>query len=79
MAENVRINPETHAALAQIAQEENVSLVEALSRAVLAYQRERFLAAVAADFAALSPEERAEDAAEAAVWDATLLDGSEEG
>ena len=78
MAETVRIAPETHAALVEIAKAQHISLTEALTRAVAAYRREQFLAGVAADFAALTPKEHAEEAAEAATWDATLADGRDE-
>ncbi len=78
MAQNVRIAPETHAALSEIAREERISLTEALSRAVLLYRREWFLAGAASDFAALSPENRAEEAAESAAWDSTLTDDRRE-
>lgn len=75
MAETVRIAPEAHATLVEISQEMHLPLTEVLTKAVRAYKRELFLRGVAADFAALTPEELAEEHADVAAWDATLADG----
>ena len=40
--------------------------------------RERFFAEMRAAYAAMTDEERAEEAAEMAVWDTALLDGLED-
>lgn len=40
-------------------------------------ERELFAEALTVGFAALTAEERAEEAREAALWDATLADGAE--
>jgi hypothetical protein len=71
MAETVRIEPAARAALVQIARAKQVSLTEALSRAVEAYRRELFLDGVARDFIALRDDSRAwaEEQAERAAWD----------
>lgn len=78
MAETVRIDPASHAALTEIARAKHIPLTEALSVAVEAYRRQLFLeeyvAAVAA-FRVSSPPRFAEDEAEAALWDSTGLDG----
>jgi hypothetical protein len=77
MAATVRIDPASHAALSEIARAKQVSLTEALSRAVEAYRREVFLEACASDFAALrrDPGAWTEEMAERAVWEATTADG----
>lgn len=76
MAETVRIEPAAHAALVEIARAKQVSLVEALSRAVEAYRRDLFLDGVANDFMAMQDDARAwtEEQAERAAWDTTNRD-----
>jgi hypothetical protein len=78
MAETVRIDPKSHAALAEIARAKSIPLTEALAHAVEAYRRVVFLEEYAADVAAFrvsDPQGFAEDQAEAALWDATNRDG----
>jgi hypothetical protein len=79
MAETVRIDPEAHAALSEIARAKHLSLTDALSQAVEAYRREVFLQAMAAGFAALrdDPKAWAEEEAERSVWETTNADGLE--
>lgn len=72
---SLRINESTHALLRQLADAEGVSLVEELDRAVKARQRELFFAELKAGYAAMTPAERAEDAAEVQAWDVTIADG----
>ena len=78
MAQTVKIDPETHALLRQLAEEDHVSMQEQLSRAVKALQKERFFRQLALGYAQLTPQERAEDATETALWDQTLGDGTSE-
>jgi hypothetical protein len=78
MAQTVKIDPETHAVLRRLAEEEGVSMQEQLSRAVKALQRERFFRQLALGYAQLTPEEQAEDATETALWDQTLRDETSE-
>jgi hypothetical protein len=75
MAQTVRIDEPTHALLRELADADGVTLHEELGRAVRARKRERFFAELTAGFAALSSEERDEDACETAVWDVTSADG----
>jgi len=78
MAQTVRIDPDSHAALAEIARAKSIPLTEALAHAVAAYRRTVFLEEYAADVAAFrvaDPQGFAEDQAEAALWDATNRDG----
>jgi hypothetical protein len=77
MAETVRIAPEAYEDLSEIAKTLNVPLTEALSRVLHDSRRELFLRGVAADYAALTSEERAEEDAELRAWDSTLSDGLE--
>jgi hypothetical protein len=68
---------ETHALLRQLADADELSLHEELALAVKARKKERFVAEFNAGYAAMSAEERAEEAAEMAVWDSALPDGLE--
>ncbi len=78
MAQTVKIDPETHALLRRMADADRVSMQEQLARAVKALQRARFFHQMARGYAQLTPEERAQDAEEMALWDQTLGDGAEE-
>ena len=53
MSATVRIEARAHAALSAIARAKQLSLTEALSRAIEAYRREVFVADLSSDFAAL--------------------------
>ena len=78
MAATVRIDPASHAALAEIAHAKSIPLTEALAHAVEAYRRAVFLeeyAAAVAAFRVSDPQGFAEDQAEAALWDSTNMDG----
>ncbi len=77
MAETVRIDPKTHAALKKIARAKHLSLTEALAQAVEAYRRQVFLQAMKAGYAALhdSPGDWHEELAERAAWETTTGDG----
>ncbi|MDP9151286.1 MAG: toxin-antitoxin system protein [Myxococcota bacterium] len=77
MAETVRIDSASHAALSVIARAKHIPLAEALARAVEAYRREWLIQAMDADYAALRAEakEWAEEQDERASWDTTSADG----
>jgi len=77
MAETVRIDPASHAALAEIARAKHLPLTEALALAVESYRREMLILAMDADYAALreAPAAWAEEQAERAAWDTTSADG----
>ncbi len=76
MAETVRIAPDAHAALVEIAKALHLPLTEALSRAIERYQRDLFFERLEASFAERTEGERKSDEAELAVWDRTLADGA---
>lgn len=69
MSLNIRIDEATHATLKELAEKDHASLQDEVRRAVEAYRRERFFAEMADAHAALTPQQRAEDAAERAPWD----------
>jgi hypothetical protein len=77
MAETVRIDPASHAALTAIARAKRIPLTEALGQAVERYRREVFLEALARDFAALKADAGAwkQEQAERKRWDSTDSDG----
>jgi hypothetical protein len=79
-SQTVRISQSTHAALRAIAEETDESMTEVLDKAIEAYRRQRFLAGLNADFAALRKNKSAwdEERAERDLWDATLTDGLED-
>jgi hypothetical protein len=76
VSEIVRIRPDTHAKLKQLAKAEGESMPDVLDRAVEAYRRQQFLQGLASDFAALrsDPKAWADELAERQAWDATLAD-----
>ncbi len=79
MAETVRIDPASHAALAEIAKAKAIPLAEALRRAVELLRRELFFEQMNAGYAALraDPDAWAEEQREVAAWDATSSDGND--
>ena len=79
MAQTVRIDESTHALLKLMADDDDVSLSEELTRAVHARKRERFFEKMTAGYAAMSETGREENEAESAVWDNVSFDGLEDG
>ena len=77
MAETVRIDPASHAALAEIARAKHIPLTEALSRAVETYRRQVFLEGLASEYATLRLDDSAwrEEEGEREAWEATSADG----
>jgi predicted transcriptional regulator len=80
MATNVRIQPETHAKLRQLAQEAGVSMPEVLEEAIDDLYRKRFLEECNRAYARLKADPKAwqEELAERKAWEATLADGLED-
>lgn len=80
MATNVRIQPETHAKLRQLAQEAGVSMPEVLDEAIDDLYRKRFLEECNRAYARLraDPKAWADELAERKLWDVTLADGLED-
>lgn len=72
----VRVNAQTYAKLKELAHQAGVSIPAIVDRAVDEYQRRVFLEGCNADFAALraDPKAWAEELAERALWDSTLMD-----
>jgi predicted transcriptional regulator len=77
MAETVRIKPETHAKLRELAGKTGETLPELLDKAIEAYRRKEFLAECNRAYQALKsdPKAWAEELKERETWEATLLDG----
>ena len=73
----VKIDAETYAKLKETAAQTGRPMIEVLARAVEAYRRQEFLAALNDDFAALRGNRQAwkEELAERQAWDKTLADG----
>jgi hypothetical protein len=78
MAQTVRIDESTHALLRELADADNLTLQDELALAVKARKKERFFAEMKAGYEAMTDEQRAEEAAEMAVWDTALGDGLEQ-
>jgi hypothetical protein len=79
-SETVRIKPETHAKLKELAELEGEPIPEILDKAIEAYRRQKFLEEVNRSFAKLRGDEKAwaQEQAERREWDATLADGLED-
>ena len=79
--ETVRIKPETHAKLKELAKLAGEPMPETLDKAIEAYRRQKFLEDVNHSFAKLRDDETAwaQEQAERHEWDVTLADGLEDG
>lgn len=71
----VKLNPETHLAIKNLAEESGESMETVISIAIEAERRRRFFDRLDADYKNLSQQDLAELQEERAQWDATLLDG----
>jgi predicted transcriptional regulator len=73
----IRISDQSQHALRELSKESGESMQAIVDKAIKEYQRQRFLEAVNADYAALraDPEAWAEHQKELALWDCTLMDG----
>lgn len=80
MTTTVRIKEETHATLAQLAEESGETMQEVLAKAIESYRRQRILAQTDAAYAALREDRQAYEALleERRAWDVTLSDGLNE-
>src|SRR6218665_2717884 len=78
-SETVRIKPDTHAKLTELAKAAGESLTDTLERAVETLRRQKVLEAVNAGYADLRRDKKAWNAwqAELAAWDQTTSDGLE--
>jgi len=74
----IRVDERVRDTAARLAREQNKTIAEVVSVAIERARREHFWERVYAAEAAMTPEERAEDAAERALWDITLADGLED-
>lgn len=74
----LRVSEDTHILAKRFAEKRNISIQEVIERAMASYEENEFFRELNEQFAALTPEERAEDAAELALWDGTLMDGLED-
>lgn len=79
MATMVRIRPETHQRLQQLAKSSKRTLPDVLDEAISQYEKQRFLADCNAAYARLREDESAwnEELEERALWENTLIDGLE--
>lgn len=77
MSSAVRISPESHERLRQIAENEGLSLTEALDRAIEAYRRDRMLSDVNQAYSALKrdPAKWSREEAERGEMEGSLSDG----
>ena len=75
--ENTRIPFETKRLVEALAADLRIPQTEVLARAVEQFNRHQFLKRFEESVAALSAEELAEEKAQAAEWDTTLMDGLE--
>jgi len=77
----VRVTPETHAVLQELARESNQSIQSLIARAVERYRRDLVLQGTNEAYAALRarPAAWAEESEERRIWDATLADDLEGG
>lgn len=74
----VRITEEMRGKLRELAEEEHESMQTVLSRALERYRRDRMFERADEIYAAMTPEEWAEEEAERALWDCTLMDDLED-
>lgn len=73
----IRVDERVRDTAARLAREQNTTIAEVVGVAIEDARRKHFWERVYAAEAALTPQERAEDAAERALWDVTLADGLE--
>ena len=80
MTTTVRIKPDTHALLSQLAAESGETMQDVLAHALESYRRQRILAQTNAAYAALREDHLAHKALEdeRSAWDSALLDGLDE-
>jgi hypothetical protein len=76
----VRISPQTHAKLKELAEQAGLPMPAVLERAVDEYERRKFLEGLNEDFARLrsDPKAWADELAERALFEGTLMDDLED-
>lgn len=70
----IRVSEKTHRTLARLSREAGTPMNDLVDQAIELYRRQRILAQINADYAALreNPEDWAEELAERRLWDVTL-------
>lgn len=73
----IRVSAETRDLLHRLARTSGTSMQQVLETALEQYRRRQFLEALNTAYAALraDPQAQAEETAESALWDTTLIDG----
>ena len=74
----VQITEDVQGKLRELAEQEHESVQTIIALAVERYRRERMLERANEIYAAMTPEEWAEEEAEIALWEGTLMDGLED-
>lgn len=74
----IRVPSEIREKLRELAEQEHQPMQEIIARALERYRRERMFERADEIYAAMTPEEWAQEEAERALWDCTLLDGLED-
>lgn len=74
----IRVPCEVREQLRELAEEEHASMQTVIARAVEQYRWEQMMKRANEIYAAMTPEEWAEEEAERALWDCTLMDGLED-
>ncbi len=74
----VQITDDVQGKLRELAEQEHESIATIIALAVERYRRERMFERADEIYAAMTPEEWAEENAERALWDCTLMDGLED-
>lgn len=74
----IRVDEKVRDTAARLAREQNTTIAEVVGMAIERARRDHFWDQLEASEAAMTPEQRAEDEAERALWDVTLADGLED-
>ncbi len=74
----IRIPCEVREQIRQLDEEQHASMQAIIARAVEEYRWEQMMKRANEIYAAMTPEEWAEENAERALWDCTLMDGLED-
>jgi predicted transcriptional regulator len=74
----VQITEDVQGKLRELAEQEHESVQTIIALAVERYRRQRMFERADEIYAAMTPEEWAEENAERALWDCTLMDGLED-
>ncbi|MGI8691149.1 MAG: toxin-antitoxin system protein [Thermomicrobiales bacterium] len=74
----IQITEDVQGKLHELAEQDHASVQTIIALAVERYRRERMFERADEIYAAMTPEEWAEENAERALWDCTLMDGLED-